>query len=323
MARPLRIEFEGAIYHVTSRGNGRQKIVTQAEDWARLRDQLARTVERFQWELLAYALMPNHLHLFVRTPQPNLSRGMQHLLSSYANWFSRRRQRPGHLFQGRFKAELVETESYFWEVSRYVHLNPVRTRRPLVDHPKDWPWSSYPGYHDARRRVDWVSYQSVLSAWQGEAGGRDAAAAYRRFVESGWKKPPANPFDRADQGWILGDAEFVKRVRHLVQEQPPDQQVPAGRRLISLSPEEVLAKVAQFYGVSPETFRQKRAKHPSRDVAAWLARRLTQAPLRELAPHFGLSHPESLSNLTRRADDRIAKSARLRKEMAQLKKQMQ
>jgi REP element-mobilizing transposase RayT len=91
-----------------SRGNARQNIVEETDDWVRLRDRLAETVERFQWELLAFVLMTNHLHLFVQTPQPNLSRGMQHFLSSYANWFCRRHRRPGHLLQGRFKADLAE-----------------------------------------------------------------------------------------------------------------------------------------------------------------------------------------------------------------------
>ena len=109
MARPLRVEFEGAIYHVMSRGNARQNIVEETDDWVRLRDRLAETVERFQWELLAFVLMTNHLHLFVQTPQPNLLRGMQHFLSSYANWFCRRHRRPGHLLQGRFKAEGKKT----------------------------------------------------------------------------------------------------------------------------------------------------------------------------------------------------------------------
>lgn len=323
MARPLRVEFEGAVYHVTSRGNARRDMVKETDDWARLRERLARTVERFQWELMAFVLMSNHLHLFVRTPQANLSRGMQHFLSSYANWFCRRHRRPGHLFQGRFKAELVEDESYYWEVSRYVHLNPVRTRHPLVEHPKDWPWSSYPGYHDARQRVDWVSYEKVLSAYQGQTGGGNAARAYRRFVESGWKQPAANPFDRAEQGWILGSKQFVQRVRRLLEPYPSDeQQVPKARRLKRLESGDVLKAVADFYGVSPDVFRTKRAGERSRNVAAWLARHLTQATLRELAPQFGLSHPESLSNLTRRVDQSLAKSPKLRREIEAIKQRL-
>ena len=136
MARPLRIEFPGAIYHVMSRGNARQTVFRDDSDYQRLIKGLETVVGRLGWDLLCFVLMPNHFHLLVRTPRPNLSRGMQHLTSGYANWCSRRHRRPGHTFQGRFKSELIEDESYFWTVSRYIHLNPVRGKRPLADHPR-------------------------------------------------------------------------------------------------------------------------------------------------------------------------------------------
>jgi REP element-mobilizing transposase RayT len=157
MARPLRIEFPGAIYHVMSRGNARQTVFHDEGDYQRLFEGLAVVVSRSGWDLLSFVLMPNHFRLLVRTPQPNLSRGMQYLTSGYANWCGRRHRRPGHTFQGRFKSELIEDESYFWTVSRYIHLNPVRGKRPLAVHPRDWPWSSYSGYDRRRRRVEWVA----------------------------------------------------------------------------------------------------------------------------------------------------------------------
>jgi REP element-mobilizing transposase RayT len=118
MARPLRIEYTGAIYHVMSRGNARQAIFRDDVDRQKLLDGLEDTVIRYGWELFSFVFMPNHIHLFFRTPQPNLSRGMQRLLSSYANRYARRHRRGGHLFQGRFKGELIEDEGYFWSVSR-------------------------------------------------------------------------------------------------------------------------------------------------------------------------------------------------------------
>ena len=111
MARPLRIEFPNAIYHIMARGNARQAIFHEPEDYERLREGLGRTVQRCDWTLLAFACMPNHLHLLLQTPQANLSWGMQYLLSGYANWYAKRHHRPGHLFQGRFLGELIEDES--------------------------------------------------------------------------------------------------------------------------------------------------------------------------------------------------------------------
>ena len=151
MARPLRIEYPGRIHHVISRGNFRRPVFEGECDYQRLLQGLEQTVGRFGWDLLSFVLMPNHFYLFLRAPQPNLSRGMQYLVSGYANWH----RRPGHLTQGRFQATLVEDERYFWTVSRYVHLNPAQGNRPLAAHPADWPWPSYPGYARRRDRVGW------------------------------------------------------------------------------------------------------------------------------------------------------------------------
>ena len=199
-----------------ARGNGRQRIFHADADYQRMTDGLAKTIARTGWQVFAFVWMPNHIHLFVRTPKPNLSVGMQYLLSGYANWYAKRHQRTGHLFQGRFKAELVEDESYFWTLSRYVHLNPVRGKKPLVDHPSSWAWSSYPGYCRKSARVDWIEYESVLAAWQGEMGGKDSGLAYRRFVESGLETPPSNPLDNALEGWLLGSDTFLKKVKKLI-----------------------------------------------------------------------------------------------------------
>jgi len=200
MARPLRVEYPGAIYHVMSRGNARQRIFLDDADYQSGK----KGCGEFGFEIFSYVCLPNHSHLFLRTPLPNLCRGMQYFLSGYANWFAKRHQSPGHLFQGRYKGELLEDEQYFWTVSRYVHLNPVREKRPLVERPQDWRWSSYPGYHSHKKRVDWVAYQSVYDAWQGELGGSDPAAAYRRFVTPSVSDPPINPFQDAADGWLPG-----------------------------------------------------------------------------------------------------------------------
>ena len=127
MARPLRIEFPGAIYHVMSRGNARETVFRDDSDYQRLIKGLETVVGRLGWDLLCFVLMPNHFDLLVRTPRPNLSRGMQHLRSGYANWCSRRHRRPGHTFQVWFKSELIEDESYY-PGTEEAHTNPTRQR---------------------------------------------------------------------------------------------------------------------------------------------------------------------------------------------------
>jgi REP element-mobilizing transposase RayT len=157
MPRRLRIEYEGAIYHVVARGNARQYIVHDDDDRRWLLDDLERAVGRPGWDLLSFVVLSNHLHLLLNTPRPNPGRGMQAFLSAYARWWGRRRRRRGHLFQGRYKAELIEDDSDYWTVSRYIHLNPFRARP--VERPDQWAWSSYPGYANVRRRQNWVAYE--------------------------------------------------------------------------------------------------------------------------------------------------------------------
>jgi len=317
MARPLRIEFAGAIYHVMARGNGRQLLFYSEDDYQRMLDGLEATVDRTGWEVFAFAWMPNHIHLLFRTPQPNLSRGMQYLLSGYANWFAKRHDRPGHLFQGRFRGELIEDETYYWNVSRYIHLNPTRGTKPLVEHPKDWRWSSYPGYAHKRHRLDWVKYDPVYEAWQGEKGGGTPEVAYRKFVEAGLVQEVENPFHAALEGWLLGGQTFLDRIKKMLKETRQPDQVPQLRKIV-LTPQEVLQTVAQFYEEEFLKYSLRRSKNRGRDMAAYLAHRHTTATLRELAGLFGLSHPDSVSNLVRRAEKAIRESASLRLEMEQL-----
>ena len=251
MARAPRVEFPGAIYHVRARGNARQDIVTGTPCWQRLEDDLARCVSRYGWELLTYVLLTNHLHLMLRTPRPNLSRGMQYFLSSYANWYNRRQGRPGHLFQGRYKADLVEDETYYWVLSRYIHLNPCRTKPPLARHPRQWRWSSYRGFDCREQRVEWVAYDRVLAAWRGKFGGTDPAMAYCGYVESALDEFPANPMEKARDGWILGGAAFVDRIRRLMKvedpgEDPGDPNLPLRRRLLALQIDDVLTTVCRL-----------------------------------------------------------------------------
>ncbi len=322
MSRPLRVEYPGAINHVMCRGNARQQIFRNEADYQRLVDGLALTVSRYGWELFSFVLMPNHFHLFFRTPQPSLSRGMQYLASGYANWFAKKHRCPGHLLQGRFKSQLVEDESYFWSVSRYVHLNPVRGKRPLVSHPRDWPWSSYPGYASRRARVDWVAYGFVHAACQGDVGGHDPEAAYRRFVERGLTEQPENPFRDATHGWLLGSSNFVNEIRARIDQAGHHDNVPAARRLSALDLAMIQSAVAAHYGVDPRTFRNRGVESISRDVAAWLCRQLTSCTLRELAVVFGLGHADSVRNLTRRVDRALPDSRKLRQEIAAIRQEL-
>jgi putative transposase len=157
MARPLRLEFSNALYHITSRGNERRPIFRTIRDRQTV---LGMATRRFGWSLTAWVLMTNHFHLVLKTPEPNLSKGMHWLNSTYANWFNRIHGRCGHLFQGRFKAFLIDEESYFADVLRYVVLNPVRAK--MCERPKEYRWSSYRATAGVEDAPDWLDLAPVI-----------------------------------------------------------------------------------------------------------------------------------------------------------------
>jgi putative transposase len=204
MSRPLRIEFEGALYHITSRGNERKAIYRSRNDRERFLEMLARSCERYQWLCHAYCLMGNHYHLILETPLGNLSKGAAYLNGRYSQYFNRAHRRVGHVFQGRYKSILVEKQSYLLELSRYVVLNPVRAS--MVHTPKEWAWSSYRGTaglsepHDCLT-VEWI--QSHFSRRKSEACQR-----YRSFVSEGRGLPA--PWERLKHQIYLGSDQFLE-----------------------------------------------------------------------------------------------------------------
>ncbi|MCG6940487.1 MAG: transposase, partial [Thiohalocapsa sp.] len=208
MARPLRLEFAGALYHVTARGNERRSIFLGDADGDRAAflDVLGATCERFNWLVHAYCLMTNHYHLLVETPDANLSKGMRQLNGVFTQYVNRTHARVGHLFQGRFKAILVERESYLLELSRYVVLNPVRAG--MVAAPGDWPWSSYPAMVGELPAPGWLETDAVLRAFAEERTA--AVAGYRRFVAEGIGI--ASPWQALKGQIYLGSEPFVERM---------------------------------------------------------------------------------------------------------------
>ncbi len=178
MARPLRIEFAGALYHVTSRGNAQGDIFFTDDDRHAFLAILGKVCGRYNWLCHAYCLMGNHYHLLVETPEGNLSKGMRQLNGVYTQYVNRRHGRVGHLFQGRFKGILVQKEAYLLELTRYIVLNPVRAG--MVKKPEAWPWSSYRATVGLSKKMDFLCTDGLLSAFAEKR--RKAAKAHARFV---------------------------------------------------------------------------------------------------------------------------------------------
>lgn len=203
MARPLRLEYPGAVYHVTSRGNARQDIVHDDRDRALFVERLAHVIDRFSWRCHAYCLMDNHYHLLIETPQANLSRGMRQLNGTYTQAINRWHQRVGHLFQGRFTAILVEKEAHLLELCRYVVLNPVRAQ--MVTHPRLWGWSSYRDTAGERTAPTWLATDWILRQFGRRQ--RDAQRRYREFVAEGRDGP--RPWEHLKGQIYLGSEAFI------------------------------------------------------------------------------------------------------------------
>ncbi len=209
MTRPLRLQFPGALYHVTSRGNRRSRIYRDDTDRLAWLDVLALVCDRYHCVVHSFCLMSNHFHLMIETVEPNLARAMRHLNGEYSQYFNRRHHSVGHLFQGRYKAILVQKESYLLELSRYIVLNPVRAK--MVNSVEELPWSSHRYYIGDAPRPIWLECDWVLAQF---GNCRTAAvAAYQAFVVAGIDK--TSPLVETRYQVLLGDDDFVSDHQHL------------------------------------------------------------------------------------------------------------
>lgn len=226
MARPLRLEYPGALYHVTSRGNARQRIFRDDHDRETFLDILAQVIKRFGWLCHGYCLMDNHYHLLIETPLANLAAGMRQLNGLYTQRYNLRHRTVGHVFQGRYKAIVVEKDSHLLELCRYVVLNPVAAG--VVAVPGEWKWSSYGATGLSRRAPEWLCTDWVLS--QFGRGRSEAQERYREFVREGMGKKPV--WDGLVGQIFLGGEEFVAKCRNRIGGREGLEEVPRAQRQV-------------------------------------------------------------------------------------------
>ena len=224
MSRPIRIEFADALYHVTARGDRREDIFEDDQDRLMFLSTLEQVITQFNWICHAWCLMDNHYHLLVQTPDGNLSKGMRQLNGVYTQASNRRHRRVGHLFQGRFKAILVDSDAYLLELTRYVVLNPVRAG--IAKKPSDWPWSSYRASVGLAPAAPWLAVDGLLAQF---AKRRSLAQQrYAQFVAEGIKA--ASPWSNLKGQVFLGDDQFVQRMQAHLQSGKDDVQIPIVQR---------------------------------------------------------------------------------------------
>lgn len=224
MARPLRIEYPGALYHLTSRGDRQEDVFLDDADREEFLSVLGSVVERFGWRVYAYCLMDNHYHLMVETPQANLSRGMRQLNGVYTQHVNRRHRRVGHVFQGRFKAILVDKQNYLLELSRYVVLNPVRAK--AVKDPGRYRWSSYRATMSEVSPPPFLDTAALLV--QFAATTPAAQRRYRDFVLEGMRAP--SPWTEVKGQVLLGREGFLRKVNPKLKSTRLAKEIPKAQR---------------------------------------------------------------------------------------------
>lgn len=308
MARPLRLEYEGAFYHVTSRGNERGKIFFTEADYGKFLDYLREAKEKYGFVLHGYVLMTNHYHLLIETPGANLSKVMHYLNGSYTTYINIKKNRSGHLFQGRYRAIIVERDSYLGELSRYIHLNPVRAG--LVRKPEDYPYSSY-GVYLSGKGDHLVSTEVVLELVGG--GKAQARKRYRAFVEAAMGREMENPTEKVYGGMILGGTEFIKETRRKLKEEYLGKAEISHRRILRSvgMGDEIVSLVAGRYKVAVQDIVEGRQRE-ARKVTIYLLKKHTGMTNGEIAEQFGGVSYSAVTKTYRRLEEEMGKNRRLR-----------
>lgn len=278
MARPYRLQAENCFYHITSRGNERKKIYEREEDYKKFLEKVKQAKDKYQFYLYAYVLMPNHYHLLVETPQANLSKIMQTINSSYTTYFNRRKKRYGHLFQGRYKSIVVDRDSYYLELSRYIHLNPVRAK--MLEKPEEYRWSSFNGYitKNADGYIDKAQIEKVLDM---------KAKEYREFVYKGIEDK-RNPLKEVYGGFILGTTQFIKEKLRDLKEPIEGEEIAYSSELSNpTEAHEIIEIVSRKYG-NQEFKRLKNRPSEEKKIAIYLVRRYTGLTNKEIGKLFDI-----------------------------------
>jgi len=296
MARPLRIQFENAYYHVTCRGNSGQEIFSNDADRSTFLDLLGRSSDIYQTEILAYVLMSNHFHLFVKTPLGNLQEFMRHFNISYTFYYNWRHDRRGHLYQGRYKSFLVDADQYLQEVSRYIHLNPVRVKQrsgmtsaEKERYLRNYRWSSYERYLSPRGRR-FLRVEEVLAYFGGDTP--TGRRTYEAFVREGLNGKLSNPLERGAGHGIIGESEFIERIKEqYIQSGMASREIPAVKRILAqVEPEKIIREICKAFKVKRDELLRKGYKGVARGILMDMLYRHGGMNQREIGELMGVDY---------------------------------
>ena len=306
MARPLRIEYPGAFYHVTSRGNEQKDIFKSDIDREKFLSYLVSASERYGAEIHAYCLMTNHYHMMLETPLGNLSQIMKHINSSYTSYFNIKHKRVGHLLQGRYKAILVQADAYAAELSRYIHLNPVRAG--MVKFPEDYRWTSYRFYTEGGEPL-WLNTKFILGYFG--TGIPESRRNYMSYVNEKVAGGYFSPLMEVVASTILGSEDFVREIQQkMLEDRPVDRDLPALRELKERPLPEKIYEVTRKVFVDNARL--------ARLAGIYLCHRYSGAKLKEIGDLFLLSE-SGVTQASRRFETSMKVEAQLREKIEQIR----
>jgi putative transposase len=308
MARKPRIHFPGALFHVITRGNQRQVVFKEPEDFRRFQEFLAVAQKQWLVKLYAYALMPNHVHLLVEVRHVPLSKMMQTLLHRYTHYYNKRYRKVGHLFQGRYKAILCDRDEYLLELIRYIHLNPVRAK--LVKTPQAYPWSSHRIYRRGMNSGG-VVVEEILAHWSKRR--RQAVKGYERFVAEGMSQGHMETYYEVKKQMYLGEEDFVDRIEEQLSEVETEAPV-------RITMGEIVGEISRAWDIPADDIQsQHRGRQEAmlRVVSAYIGRQIGGMTLIKAAGHLRRD-PATLSVGVRNLEQKMKEDPKLRQRVGSL-----
>lgn len=326
MARALRIQYPDAYYHVTCRGNERKAIFKNQSDINIFLEKLSDSLEIFNVILLAYVCMQNHFHLLLKTPKGNLSEFMRHFNICYTSAYNRIHRRVGHLYQGRYKSFLIDADNYLLEVSRYIHLNPIRTKDWLEksfsekkDALQNYGASSFLGYLYPSKRKKYADYGFILEQMGGDD--RNGREEYRKFVSSGIDGELENPLELGKGHGIIGDKGFIKLIRdeHL-KDQKSNREQPAVRELGKVfEPDELIERFIRVTGKSRAEILMRGKYSLERSILMEILYELCNISQIDIGRRMGAIDYSAVSQSRKRLRQKLSRDQKLKKKFNELK----
>jgi len=319
MARPLRIEYPGAWYHVMNRGRRGENIFADNDDYETFIALLQETTEMFDLRVAAFCLMSNHYHLLVQTPVANLSRAMRHINGVYTQRYNRRQNTDGQLFRGRYKSVLVQEDSHLLELLRYIHRNPVRAQ--MCNAAGDYLWSSHRGYCNSAKKWDWLHKEFLLGMFDQDL--HKAKKQYKSFVQCEDSAEVTDFFSRKNLSSFFGSRNFIEWVKSTYHQLQNHKEIPQSRHLAPTI-DDIKRTVCQYYEVEQRQLEQtKRGQvNEARNVAIYLARKRCGLRLEEIGQEFELLQYSSVSSIVTRTEKQLSKNKQLRNRIKEISQKL-